>query len=214
MRVARLEELLGVQFPRTAPWKGAHLTGQGQVLLAEARQVLGRVDHLRAAGLAFAEKVEPELSISVSPIFPLDAFAAIAYEMRERFPHTLLRVFTAGISVRTCGTSRLGARQLGITGLSDLPSRFVVVPCGPTAMAKVGRPSSPVGEALARAGPRRGVLKKASRSSSPWIRPSSRRTFQLNVLSLPCYQMALAGAGWTSSRIAHGWLRDIMRPAG
>src|SRR5512140_539319 len=125
--VARLEELLGVQLLERS-LKGAHLTRQGQVLLAEARQVLGRVDHLRAAGLAFAEKVEPELSISVSPIFPLDAFGAIAYEMRERFPHTALRVYGGNLGENVRDVSS-GRATLGITGLPDLPSSFVVVPC-------------------------------------------------------------------------------------
>lgn len=206
--VARLEELLGVQLLERS-LKGAHLTRQGQVLLAEARRVLGRVDHLRAAGLAFAEKVEPELSISVSPIFPLDAFAAIAYEMRERFPHTLLRVYGGNLGENVRDVSS-GRAMLGITGLPDLPSSFVVVPCGPTAMAKVVGPRHPLAK-------RRGSVPDAELKKHLQLvamdTSELTKNLQLNVLSprtwrigdtMIRYQMALAGVGWT--HFARAWV--------
>jgi DNA-binding transcriptional LysR family regulator len=205
--VARLEELLGVRLLERS-LKGARLTRQGQILLAEARHVLGRVDHLRAAGLAFSEKVEPEVSISVTPIFPLDAFAAIAGEMRERFPHTQLRVFGGSLGANVQDVSS-GRATLGISGL-ELPSNFVAVPCGLAVMAKVVSPGHPLAK-------RRGPVSDAELKTHLQLVATDTteltKTLQINVLSprtwriadtMIRYQMVLAGVGWT--HFARAWV--------
>lgn len=205
--VARLEELLGVQLLERS-LTGARLTPQGQILVSEARQVLDRVDHLRAAGLAFSEKVEPEVSISVTPIFPLDALAVIAREMRERFPHTQLRVYGGNLGMNVQDVSS-GRATLGITGL-DLPSNFVVVPCGLVSMAKVVGPAHPLAKR------RRPIPDAELKRHLQLVATDTTeltRNFQINVLSprtwriadtMIRYQMALAGVGWT--HFARAWV--------
>lgn len=198
--VARLEQLLGVKLLERS-LKGARLTRQGQLLVAEARQVLGRVDHLRAAGLAFSEKVEPEVSISVSPIFPLDAFARVAREMRERFPHTQLRVYGGSLGANVQDVAS-GRATLGISGL-DLPSSFAVVPCGQAVLTKVIGPSHPL---AARRGPVSDAELKKHLQLVATDTTDLTKSLQLNVISprtwriadtMIRYQMALAGVGWT-----------------
>jgi DNA-binding transcriptional LysR family regulator len=206
--VGRLEDLLGVQLLERS-LTGARPTQQGQILLAEARQVLGRVDHLRAAGLAFSEKVEPEVSISVSPIFPLDVFGAIAREMRERFPHTQLRVYGGNLGANVQDVSS-GRATIGISGLSDLPSHFAVVPCGLTVMTKVVGPGHPL--ATCRGAVPDAELKKHLQLVATDTTELT-KSLQINVLSprtwriadtMIRYQMVLAGVGWT--HFARAWI--------
>jgi DNA-binding transcriptional LysR family regulator len=205
--VARLEELLGVRLLERS-LTGARLTRQGQILVAEARQVLGRVDYLRAAGLAFSEKVEPEVSISVTPIFPLDVLAVIMGEMRERFPHTQLRVLGGNLGMNVQDVAS-GRAVLGITGL-DLPSNFVAVPCGVSTMAKVVGPGHPLAKR------RRPIADAELKRHLQLVATDTTdltKDLQLNVLSprtwriadtMIRYQMALAGVGWT--HFARGWI--------
>ena len=206
--VGRLEELLGVQLLERS-LNGARPTQQGQILLAEARQVLGRVDHLRAAGLAFSEKVEPEVSISVTPVCPLDALGAIACEMRERFPHTQLRVYGGNLGANVQDVSS-GRAMIGISALSDLPSHFAVVPCGLAVLAKVVSPRHPLAT-YRRAVPDAELKKHLQLVATDTT--DLTKSLQLNVISprtwriadtMIRYQMVLAGVGWT--HFARAWV--------
>lgn len=207
--VARLEELLGVRlFERSK--SGARLTAEGQILLVEARNVLDRVDHLRAAGVAFGENVEPELTLSVSPILALELLAVVAIEFRERFPHTHLRVYGGNLGANLQDVES-GRATIGFTGL-DLPSGFAVVPCGHAVMTRVVGPT----HALAS---RRGVVSDAELKKHLQLiaMDTTDRTkdFQVNVLSprtwrigdtMIRYQMVLAGVGWT--HFPRAWIAD------
>ncbi len=199
--MARLETLLGVQlFERSR--SESRLTHEGQILLAEARHVLERVDHFRAAGIAFGDrKVEPELTLSVSPILAVNALAEAALEFRDRFPHTLLRIYGGNLGA-TLQDVASGRATIGFTGL-EVPAGFTVVTCGQASMTRVVGPTHPLAQ-------RRGVVPEAELRQHLQLvaMDTSDRTknVQLNVLSprtwrisenLVRYQLALSGVGWT-----------------
>src|SRR5450432_432295 len=208
--VGRLEELLGVKLLERS-LAGARPTAQGQILLVEARQVLGRVDHLRAAGLAFSQEIEPEVSISVTPIYPLNLLAVIAGELRERFPHTQVRVHGGNLGANVQDVVS-GRTTLGITGLSDLPSDVVALPAGLAIMTKVVGPSHPLAShrGPVPAAELRKHLQLVAMDTTPLT-----KSFQINVLSphtwriadtMLRYQMLCAGVGWT--HLARAWVAD------
>ena len=198
--VGRLEALLAVRlFERSR--SESRLTREGQILLAEARQVLERVDHLRAAGIAFGEKVEPELTLSVSPILAVNALAEATRDFRDRFPHTLLRVYGGNLGA-TLEDVATGRATIGFTGL-DVPPGFTVVMCGRASVTRVVGPTHPLAK-------RRRVLAESElrRHLQLVATDTSDRTknVELNVLSprtwriadtLVRYQMVLSGVGWT-----------------
>ena len=198
--VARLEALLEVRlFERSR--SESRLTREGQILLAEARQVLERVDHLRAAGIAFGEKVEPELTLSVSPILAVNALAEAARDFRDRFPHTLLRVYGGNLGA-TLEDVATGRATIGFTGL-DVPPGFTVVTCGRASVTRVVGPTHPLAKR------RRVVAESELRRHLQLVATdTSDRTknVELNVLSprtwriadtLVRYQLVLSGVGWT-----------------
>ncbi|WP_236024824.1 LysR family transcriptional regulator [Arenibaculum pallidiluteum] len=83
--IASLEAELGVAlFDR----KGHRpvLTPEGRALLANARDILLRVDAMRARARGLGEGVELELTVVVDTLFPMAVVAAALAEMREVFP--------------------------------------------------------------------------------------------------------------------------------
>jgi DNA-binding transcriptional LysR family regulator len=210
--VGRLETLLGVRlFERSR--SESRLTREGQILLAEARQVLERIDNFRAAGVAFGEKVEPELTLSVSPILAANVLASAARDFQDRFPHTLLRIFGGNLGA-TLEDVASGRATIGFTGL-DVPPGFSVVTIGQVSMTRVVGPTHPLAK-------RRGVIPEADlrRHLQLVAMDTSDRTknIQLNVLSprtwriadtLVRYQMVLSGVGWT--HFAAEWVFEDLR---
>jgi DNA-binding transcriptional LysR family regulator len=198
--IGRLESLLGVRlFERSR--SESRLTREGQILLAEARHVLERVDQFRAAGVAFAEKVEPELSLSVSPILAVNVLASAARDFQGRFPHTQLRIYGGNLGA-TMQDVASGRATIGFTGL-DVPPGFSAVTVGRAVMTRVVGPAHPLAK-------RRGVIPEADLRQHLQLvaMDTSDRTkdMQLNVLSprtwriadtLVRYQLVLAGVGWT-----------------
>jgi DNA-binding transcriptional LysR family regulator len=170
-------------------------------LLAEARNVLERVDHFRAAGIAFGEKVEPELTLSVSPIMAVNVLADAARDFQGRFPHTLLRIYGGNLGA-TLHDVAMGRATIGFTGL-ELPAGFTGVTCGHASMTRVVGPTHPLAK-------RRRVIPEAELRQHLQLvaMDTSDRTknVQLNVLSprtwriadtLVRYQLVLSGVGWT-----------------
>ncbi len=198
--MGRLETLLGVKlFERSR--SESRLTREGQILLAEARHVLERVDHFRAAGIAFGEKVEPELTLSVSPILAVNALAEAAREFRDRFPHTLLRIYGGNLGA-TLQDVASGRATIGFTGL-DLPAGFTTVACGQASMTRVVGLTHPLAQ-------HRGVIPEAELRKHLQLvamdTSDRAKNVQLNVLSprtwrisdtLVRYQLVLSGVGWT-----------------
>jgi DNA-binding transcriptional LysR family regulator len=89
--IANLEAELGVAlFDRTG--HRPVLTPEGQALLANARDILLRVDAMRARARGLGEGVELELSLTVDTLFPIAAVGAALAEMRLAYPAVSIRL--------------------------------------------------------------------------------------------------------------------------
>jgi DNA-binding transcriptional LysR family regulator len=89
--IANMEGQLGVTlFDRSG--RRPVMTPQGHALLANARDILLRVDALRARAQGLGEGVELELSIVVDTLFPIAAVGAALNAMRAAYPTVATRV--------------------------------------------------------------------------------------------------------------------------
>jgi DNA-binding transcriptional LysR family regulator len=88
--LANLEGQVGVKlFDRSA--RLPVLTDQGRALLANARAVVGGVDHFKARAKSLAGGLEPELSVAVDVMFPLAPLTSAVAAFQKEFPATLLK---------------------------------------------------------------------------------------------------------------------------
>lgn len=92
--IANLEAELGLMlFDRTG--HRPVLTPEGQALLANARDILFRVDAMRARARGLGEGVELELSVTVDTLFPISMVGAALMEMRAAYPSVSIRLAIA-----------------------------------------------------------------------------------------------------------------------
>lgn len=90
--IANLETELGVTlFDRSG--HRPVLTPQGQLLLGKARDIILRVDMMRAQARGFADGVETELAISVDTLYPMQEVARAISRVRHDFPAVGIRVW-------------------------------------------------------------------------------------------------------------------------
>ena len=88
--LANLEGQLGVKlFDRSGRFPV--LTDQGRALLAVARSVEDNVDLFKARAKSLAGGLEPELSVAVDVMFPVETFIAAVAAFQKQFPTTLLK---------------------------------------------------------------------------------------------------------------------------
>jgi DNA-binding transcriptional LysR family regulator len=89
--IANLEAELGIAlFDRSS--HRPVLTPEGQALLANARDILLRVDVMRARARGLGEGVELELSVTVDTLFPITMIGAALVEMRIAYPAVSIRL--------------------------------------------------------------------------------------------------------------------------
>lgn len=89
--VANLEAQLGIRlFDRSG--HRPVLTPEGKALLADARDILLRVDAMRARARGFGEGVELALSIVVDTLFPIGTVGLALGEMRGIYPSVAIRL--------------------------------------------------------------------------------------------------------------------------
>ena len=89
--IANLETQLGVAlFDRSG--RRPALTAEGQALLVNARDILLRVDAMRARARGLGQQLELELSVVVDNLFPLAQIGAALEAMRERYPSVAIRL--------------------------------------------------------------------------------------------------------------------------
>lgn len=94
--VSRLEAQMGVQlFDRSGRYP--RLTDAGAVLLADARRIVADVDLMRARAKGMASGIEPELSVVIDVMFPIDPITEAAKEFREVFAGTPLRLYVEAL---------------------------------------------------------------------------------------------------------------------
>ena len=121
--LATLEGQFGVKlFDRTR--RLPTLTPQGQVLLADARAVVGDVNLLRAHAKDLAGGLESELSIVIDVMFPMARLTAAVTGFHSAFPQTPLRLYveTLGAVIQPLLDGRC---TLGVSGtLALVPPHF------------------------------------------------------------------------------------------
>lgn len=137
--LANLEGQLGVTlFDRSARYPT--LTEDGRALLEDARAVAGQMDGFKARAKTLREGLEPELSLSIDVMYPMDKLIEAVGEFRDTFPHTPLQLFVEVLGA-VIEPVLQGACQVGIVGslpvlpetmhselLLDVPLVTVVAP--------------------------------------------------------------------------------------
>ena len=131
-----------VLFDRSARFP--KLTSEGELLLADARNVVSGVDAMKARAKLMAGGLEAELSVIVDVFFPTATVAATAKAFVKRFPLTPLRLFVEGLGAAYQPV--LDERcSLGI--LASLPLEFpslVSEPLGEIPLVMVASPQHPL----------------------------------------------------------------------
>jgi DNA-binding transcriptional LysR family regulator len=145
--LANLEGQLGVTlFDRRARYPT--LTEDGRALLENARAVAEQMDGLKARAKTLREGLEPELSLSIDVMYPMDELTAAVAKFRITFPHTPLRLYVEVLGA-VIEPVLQGTCQIGIVGslptlpdamhsefLLDVPLLTVVAPTHPLAKYK------------------------------------------------------------------------------
>src|ERR1700674_2481560 len=142
--LANLEAQLGVKlFDRSARYP--QLTEEGRSLLADARSVADNVDGFKARARAMREGLEPELSVVVDVMLPMEALTRAATHSRETYPHTQLRLYVEALggvirpvldrncSIGVIGSLPLVPDELQSEPLRSIPFATVVSPSHPLA---------------------------------------------------------------------------------
>ncbi|GAB1847969.1 LysR family transcriptional regulator, partial [Achromobacter xylosoxidans] len=110
--IANMETQLGVKlFDR-----GGHrpvMTPEGQALLANARDILLRVDAMRARAQGLGEGVELELSLVVDTLYPIAQVGAALNRLRAAYPSVATRVAVLPLGGPIAALLD-GSHQLGI----------------------------------------------------------------------------------------------------
>jgi DNA-binding transcriptional LysR family regulator len=152
--LANLEGQLGVKlFDRSGRFPV--LTDQGRALLAVARAVEGNVDLFKARAKSLAGGLEPELSIAVDILFPVETFIAAVAAFQKQFPTTLLKfdvessavvepVLDGRCAIGVVGSWSLTPPQLTCEALLRFGTAMVVSPQHPLATHGSPIPSSVV----------------------------------------------------------------------
>src|SRR6266852_1705661 len=94
--LANLEAQLGLKlFDRSARYP--KLTDEGRSLLVDARSVADNVDEFKSRARAMREGLEPELSVAIDVMYPMDALTRAAAHSRQTYPHTPLRLYVEAL---------------------------------------------------------------------------------------------------------------------
>jgi DNA-binding transcriptional LysR family regulator len=150
--LANLEAQLSVKlFDRSS--RSPVLTSQGLALLAEARAVVSRMDDFKARAKGLSDGLEPELSVVVDVVFPLDQLTSAVAAFQEKFPATPLTLYVEALGAvlqpvmeGRCAFGVMGSLptappQLTRERLLSLRWAFVASPIHPLASLKGAIPA-------------------------------------------------------------------------
>jgi len=142
--IANLEEQLRViLFDRTGRYP--LLTDQGRILLGDARSVAGGIDALKARAKSMAGGIEPELSVVMDVMVPMNVVTVLAASFGEAFPDTSLRLYVEALGgvakalldgqcdLGVMGSLAVGDRTLVSERLLSVRMRIVAAPTHPLA---------------------------------------------------------------------------------
>ena len=199
--LANLEAQLGLKlFDRSARYP--RLTDQGRSLLQDARALADNIDGFKARAHAMREGLEPELSVVMEVMYPMDALTRAATHSRQRYPHTPLRIYVEALGGvikpvldRQCSLGVVGSLpdvcdELQAETLLNVPLVTVVGPTHP--MAK-----------------KRGVVSAAAISKEVQLVLADRTTLtqgrDFGVFSPLTWRLADLGAKHAFLRAGLGW---------
>jgi DNA-binding transcriptional LysR family regulator len=155
--LANLEAQLGVKlFDRSARYP--RLTEEGRSLLANARSVADNVDEFKARARAMREGLEPELSVAMDVMYPMEALTRAAVHSRTTYPYTPLRLYVEALggvikpvldrncSIGVIGSLPLVQDELQSEPLLSIPFVTVVSPSHPLARSRGVASASAIAE--------------------------------------------------------------------
>ncbi|MFM0199289.1 LysR family transcriptional regulator [Paraburkholderia fungorum] len=142
--LANLEAQLEVKlFDRTARYP--QLTDAGKSLLLDARSVADTIDGFKARARAMREGLEPELSVAMDVMYPMDSLTSAAAQSQKDYPHTPLRLYVEALggvmklvldricNIGVIGTLPIVTDELQVEPLRELELVSVVSPAYPLA---------------------------------------------------------------------------------
>jgi len=141
--LANLEAQLGVKlFDRTS--RSPVLTRQGVALLAEARTVVSRMDVFKARAKGLSGGLEPELSVVVDVMFPLEQLTSAVTAFQEKFPATPLTLYVEALGAVLQPVME-GRCAFGVMGsLPTAPGQLTRERLGGVKMLFVASPKHPL----------------------------------------------------------------------
>ena len=113
--VSNLEAQLGLALLEREGSRKPVLTDAGHALVADARLIAADLQALRARALALHSGLEPDVSLALDVMIPLDRVAGLLSAFQETFPTVTLRLHVEALG----GVAALlldGRAQLGISG--------------------------------------------------------------------------------------------------
>ncbi len=145
--LATMEDRLGVSlFDRTR--RLPQLTEQGRALLPEARAAMAAMDLFKAKAKGLSEGLEPEVSITVDVMFPIDRITRAVAAFQAAFPDTPLRLHVEALgavlqpvldgrcSFGVAGTLAPDLLELSSEPMPGVPMCIVVAPDHALALQK------------------------------------------------------------------------------
>ena len=199
--LANLEAQLGIKlFDRSARYP--RLTEEGRSLLPDARAVADNIDGFKARAKSMREGLEPELTVAVDVMYPMEGLTRAAAYSRKTYPHTPLRLYVEAMGAvlqpvleRECSIGIIGSLPIVTDELHSEP--LVDIP-----FVSVVSPS----HALAS---RRGVISASALAKHVQLVLSDRSDLtkgrDFNVLSPLTWRLADLGAKLAFLRAGLGW---------
>jgi len=199
--LANMEGQLGVKlFDRTERYP--KLTDEGRSLLVDARAVIETMDGFKARARAIREGLEPELSVSIDVMFPMDGVTHAATHSRITYPHTPLRLHVEALGGvikpvldRRCSIGVIGS-------LPVVPDELKAEPLCELAFVTVVSPSHPFAS-------KRGLISTSALSKQVQLVLTDRTSLSEGrdyaVLSPLTWRLADLGAKHAFLRAGLGW---------
>lgn len=120
------------------------LTEQGQALLHEARAVVRHMDAFKARARTLAGGLEPELSVAVDVMFPMQVLTETVGAFQARFPKTPLRLYVEALGAVVQPVID-GECRIGVMGsMPEVPTSMESEPLLDVHMVTVCAPHHPL----------------------------------------------------------------------